>query len=144
MIDKVIKIVEDARKKIIDNYDSMGLRASGKFADELEVIQSEGHVKLVAAAHSWYMENGRAAGKAPPREVIIQWIHDKQIQFSGISENSLAYLICRKIGREGIAVPNPYNEGGVISNILDDEFRKEISDQLVGICREIVINNLKK
>lgn len=143
MVEDVVKLVEEARKKIIDNYDNMGLRASGRFERELVVESSGGHVRLLAPSYSWHMENGRSAGKAPPREVILQWIKDKRLVFDKLSDNQAAYLICRKIAREGINVPNPYNPGGVISNILNDEFERELKEKLTGIATEVIINNLK-
>lgn len=142
--DELIKIVEEAQRKIIENYNSMGLRASGRFERELNVISEPNRVRLVAPAYSWFMENGRSAGKAPPREVILQWIRDKQLVFDGISDYQASYLICRKIAREGISVPNPYNSGGVISNILNDDFKRDLTSKVSSLVGSIIINNLKQ
>lgn len=143
MIEQIVRIVEQARDDILRNYNEMGLRASGEFERQLEIVKEEGRIRLLAAPHSWYMENGRGAGKAPPREVILQWIRDKSLVFEGITDNQAAYLICRKIAREGITVPNPYNPGGVISNILDADFEMNLKEKVGEAIKEIVIKNLK-
>jgi hypothetical protein len=47
------------------------------------------------------MVNGRRPGKFPPIDKIKKWIYDKGIVAQGISFNSLAYLIARKIATQG-------------------------------------------
>lgn len=137
------EICNKARADIIANYNNMGLRASGSFEKETKVVRYAGGVKLVTAAHAYYMENGRKAGKQPPRDVIQKWIRDKGIQLDGINEKQLAYLICRKIGRDGIKIPNKFNSGGVISSVINDELRSRIKRELLGSIGDFVINNLK-
>ena len=58
----------------------------------------------------FYVEEGRRSGKTPPIKNIYEWIQNKrEIQSKFISKStdriaatkSLAYVIARKIGREG-------------------------------------------
>ncbi len=137
--DKLLQV----RQRLIAKYNDLGLRASGRYERELQVIEYSGGVKLVAPQHGYFMEKGRSAGKPPPREVIIQWIEDKQIQYQGITKESLAYLICRKIGRDGIRVPNPYNKGGAITSVVNEQLTDEIAEELGSDIYNAIVNIIK-
>jgi hypothetical protein len=90
---------------LIKAYDEKGMRASGKWADALEVRQDNPfNVKLLGLEYSQQLEHGRSAGGFPPLEIIEQWILDKNIFATiqgDITLSSLAFLIARKIAREG-------------------------------------------
>ncbi len=140
----VEQFLESVKNRVIANYDKLGLRASGRYARELRIEKYAGGMRLTAPTYGYFMENGRAAGKAPPRDVIIKWIEDKQLQYQGISKESLAYLICRKIKREGIKVPNRYNSGGVITDVVNESLVEEAKEAFGSAIKSIIINNLKK
>lgn len=57
-------------------------------------------VTITAGTPLQYVNYGRGAGKRPPKDAIIAWIQKNNIQ-SDIKVNSLAFLIARKIGRDG-------------------------------------------
>jgi len=67
----------------------------------VEATQIEG--KLFGPDWFQYMIYGRGPGKQPPPDRMLSWVQSNQSLFSGsgISEKSLAFLIGRKIGREG-------------------------------------------
>lgn len=69
-----------------------------------EVTQIEG--KLYAPDWFQYMIYGRGPGKQPPPDRMLAWVQKNPSLFSGsgISEKSMAFLIGRKIGREGTDV----------------------------------------
>mgnify|MGYP000232899996 CR=1 FL=1 len=132
------KEFELLKQDLIDAYDSKGMRASGEFAEGLEVDAEINRGVLWGYEYSQQLETGRQAGKQPPSDVIEQWIEDKGIasQIEGnIKISSLAYLIARKIGREGW-----YREdyGGVelISQIVTEQRLQKILDE-VGDARLI-------
>ena len=81
------------------------------------------------------------AGKAPPRKVIEQWIVDKGI-ISDISTKSLAFLIQRKIAREGTTIAQ---QGGsdLVSGILTDKLLGEIKSDLILLFTGIVVREMK-
>lgn len=103
--EEILKIeFESIKDDMISLYDSKGMRASGDFADSLEVETSKNSVKLLGNKYAEQLEYGRKSGKQPPIAVIKQWIIDKGIvnKIKGdISVSSLAFLIARKIGKEG-------------------------------------------
>lgn len=72
----------------------------------VESIQFEG--RLYAADYFKYLVTGRGPGKRPPPDKMLKFVQDNpQILeearkiFKNISEKSLAFLIGRKIGRQG-------------------------------------------
>ncbi len=67
------------------------------------------------------LETGRKPGKMPPTEPIKQWIEQRGIQPPDISQDSLAFLIARKIGREGSLVYRQGGNSGVLMDVLKNE-----------------------
>lgn len=126
--------LEQTRKDLIASYQEKGLKASGRYAKGLtyEVedtgttinafIESEGHV--------WYMEEGRKPNKEKTARqarslghILEQWVKDK-----GISVNP--YAAAWKIVREGIQVPNRYNPGDVVEDVVTNEWFDGLVAQL--------------
>lgn len=122
---------------LIKKYDQKGMRASGNWANSLELQRGTMSIKLLGEPYSQQLESGRQAGKAPPSKVIEQWIIDKGIssRIQGkISISSLAFLIARKIAREGW---KRQGFGGVdlISEVVTDQRIQMIIDK----CGEQVV-----
>jgi len=135
---------EALRVDLIAKYDELGMRASGAWADSLEVVVTENKAVLKGFKYSEQLESGRAAGKQPPSEAIEQWIKDKGIasRIEGkISISSLAFLIARKIGREGW---KRQQHGGVelISQVVTPERIQSIIDKLSDIYVTDFTNDL--
>lgn len=123
---------ENLKKDLIIAYDAKGMRASGKFADTLEVQVTGLTAKLFGEDYSQQLETGRKAGKFPPINAIEQWIKDKGIanRIQGeISISSLAFLIARKIARNGW---KREEHGGVqlISEVVTDQRIQNIIDEV--------------
>jgi len=100
----LVQEFESIKKDLIEAYDKKGMRASGNFASSLEVVNSTFGVKLLGADYAQQLETGRKGGNFPPINAILQWIEDKGIsnRLNGeITKNQLAFLIARKIAREG-------------------------------------------
>lgn len=122
--------LNNSKAQIISNYDRDNMRASGSFSKSLrvEILEQSGTVKgtLYGAHHSLFVDDGRGAGKQPLRSVILKWINDKNITLKdNISKDSLAFLIARKIGREGWRPKNRY-PNGVISSVINNDSIKEL------------------
>jgi hypothetical protein len=91
---------EQLRQDIIAAYRASGAEASGKWADSVQVQQLPNGFTIVADDYI----NGRGPGKPPPSAAIEQWLVQKGIAArlgSEISVSSLAFLIARKIARQG-------------------------------------------
>lgn len=112
--------LEKFKKDLIANYDKLGLRASGKFADSLEYEIKGNKLTMYGAYHSIFMENGRGSGGFPPLKAIEEWIEVKKGLPAIFVEKKkqFAFIIARKIAREGIKVPNQHNAGKVVSDVV--------------------------
>lgn len=124
------KIVDDLRISIKNK----GLTASGKSARSLSYASTDTRLQVFGEDYLEQLQIGRRPTQQNLRGrlygVIMQWIKDKGIHRQGISDKSLAYLIARKIDREGIKVPNRYNKGGVLSDVINPELFKQIEEDL--------------
>ena len=133
---------ESLKKDIIELYDSKGMRASGGFADSLEVITDKNTSKLKGNNYAEQLEYGRKKGKFPPIEDIRQWIKDKGIinNIKGnITISSLAFLIARKISKQGW---KRQRHGGVdlISSIVTEKRMQSIINK-VGVELTLTLVN---
>lgn len=112
---------KETTKELVLNYIKMGLRALGTFERGLVYETTDGSIEIKAPLHARVMETGRRAGKFPPMDDILKWVKlGKIVKRDNIKDEQLAFLIARKIAREGIKVPNKHNAGKVISSVLLD------------------------
>lgn len=116
---------ESLKNELIAKYDEMSIRVSGNWAENLEVETAKDSVILWGP----YSPDGRKPGKQPPSEAIEQWLKDKGIASrleKEISITSLAYLIARKIGREG------WKRQGtpLVSSVVTPERIQQIIDKI--------------
>lgn len=122
------------KQDLIEAYDRKGMRASGDWANSIETQIEENRAILLGLEYSQQLETGRRSGKQPPRQVIEDWIVNKGIaqRIQGqISISSLAYLIGRKIAREGWKREG-FGGVGLISEIITDERLQRILDEVGG------------
>lgn len=126
------KEFESLKSDLIQAYDRKGMRASGNFADSLEVVTTDTNAILYGSDYSQQLETGRSAGKFPPINAIEKWIDDKNIsaRLNGeITKSQLAYLIARKIAREGWKREG-YGGVELISEVVTDERIQKIIDEV--------------
>lgn len=94
------------------NLEENGHKASGNLISSIttrtEMDDSTIEVWLDCAEYYKWIDKGRAAGKWPPKDKILEWIRVKPIiprpdDKTGKlpTEEQLAFLIARKIGEEG-------------------------------------------
>jgi len=100
--------VKELEKDFLIAYKAKGMESSGDWGRSLETVvfgSSSGLSGSVKAfEYSQQLETGRKPGGYPPRDAIEDWIEEKGIaaRIEGqISISSLAFLIARKIAREG-------------------------------------------
>jgi hypothetical protein len=129
------KEFELLKTELIIAYDAKGMRSSGKWANSLEVTAIENSVKLMGEDYSQQLETGRQAGQFPPIEAIKQWIIDKGVFgaiLQEISLSSLAFLIARKIAREGWK-RQKYGGVELISEIITDQRIQRIINEVGAV-----------
>jgi hypothetical protein len=103
--DKIIKEeMEAIRVDLIAAYNASGKRTSGEFEQGLEINYQPNKATLSGYVYL----AGRAAGKQPPMQPILNWLQQKGITpiDAKMKISTLAYLIARKIGREGTKKEN--------------------------------------
>jgi hypothetical protein len=127
--DIILSEFELIKQDLIKRYNEKGMRASGNFESSLEIKEKENGVELWGANYTEQLESGRSSGKFPPIDVIKQWILDKGINFENITLSSLAFLIARKISREGW---NRQGYGGIelISEVITPNRIQSIIDKV--------------
>lgn len=107
---------------------------SGNLRDSIyfDVITNDQGTSLVLYAEDYwkFVEQGRSPGKQPPQEKMLEFVQKKNIMpkpyqlKSGKSvlptQKQLAFLIGRKIGKEGIKA-RPYLQENIYDAIVDLE-----------------------
>lgn len=140
-LDNIQKIANQVVELYRKQLEANGIPATGKLGNTASVeveIQDTRLVVSLNLEHYWrYVEYGRRPGKMPPIDNIEEWIRVKPVIPNASSgrvptSRQLAYLIARKIGREGIPAKRPL-EATVYSNAFEgiiDQIKTEITRQL--------------
>lgn len=140
MVEDVLKIeFESLKLDLIEHYKLKGMEASGKWAKELDNVSSGLTGKIIGMNYSEQLEYGRRAGKFPPIESIKRWIEDKGIAArirGDISVSSLAFLIARKIAREGW---KREKHGGV--DLISEVVTPQRMQSIINKCGEEALIN---
>lgn len=130
--------MDESKELIIANYNRDNMRASGKFERDLQIEKSSklGLIKetLYGAAHSLFVDGGRGVTKKSGngkslRDLIREWIDIRRIIPDGITKDSLAFLIARKIHREGWK-PKHLPPNGVISSVINEKRLTTLQEQI--------------
>ena len=132
-------IVEQYRKVLADE----GINASSTLSNTADVVvELNGDMVVISLQleEYWkYVEYGRRPGKMPPIDNIKEWIKVKPIipdaRTGKIpSAEQLAFLIARKIGREGIPARHPINK-----TVYTD-----VTEQIIDAIKAEIITQLKQ
>ena len=105
--DEIIKEeIDSILEDIIALYESSGRKASGQFEEGLEVVYEPNKATIkgfVYLAGRGKTKKKGKAGEPTVQQQILKWLKIKGIKSvkAGISQKSLAYLIARKIHKEG-------------------------------------------
>lgn len=115
------------------------MNASGKsrraFRFTIKTSETELIGIIYGPAHVEYLERGRGPGKAPPRDTIKAWIRDKGIVPRDITEDSLAYLIQRKIAQQGTRMHARNHRSGILSKTTNRRRIKAFYDTITDAAR---------
>ena len=134
---------ERTKQELIDKYKSMGLKASGSFEDGLSTETNESRTQIWTVPHTWYMVNGRGKNSSQDKEAVRKWVGwagstflKKWVDDKGLSISPFA--VAYKIAREGIRVPNQYNDGTLISSVINDNsIERLLSDMGIYVITDI-------
>jgi hypothetical protein len=136
------QLVNDIQTKLIQRRGANGtfesvVNASGKLAKSIRFEVTNGTVlSIYGNDYIQYLQNGRGptknGGNGAVKRAIRQWIDDKGIIPDGISKDSLAFLIARRIHQEGSTI---YQAGGsdLISGIFNEALQRSIEAEFAQL-----------
>jgi len=140
-LDKIEQIAE----RIVDAYRNTltekGIDATGSLGQTASAIVTLNGDRLIISLdleYYWkYVEYGRRSGKMPPIAPIENWIKVKPVVPNPVNgkvptSKQLAFLIARKIGREGIPAKRPLE-----STLYSDATEQIIQDIKSEIIRQL-------
>lgn len=124
--------LNNLRQRIIENHIQAGQRASGRTIKSLRVVVNDNHGVLFGRQAFSVLETGRRPGKVPKGfyQIIQQWMIDKGIQVE--KPKSFAYLIARKIAREGTKLYRTGKHEDIYSKDIEMTIRN-IMNRVFGI-----------
>lgn len=136
------KYAEDFERSLIQKLPSeFGIIKT--IETRVEVLGNNYRVVLRLADYWKWIEEGREPGKQPPSNKLIEWIRRRGITpRNGItSEKSLAFLIGRKVAREGIK-PRRYlaqtqEEFKDFRSKIIEAFKYDVREFTEGIMMEL-------
>lgn len=131
---------EFLKNDLIEAYDSKGMRASGRFAEELEVEATINKAILWGEDYANQLEFGRSPGRMSPVDKIEEWINHKGLaSVITTSVNQFAWAIAKKHEREGW---KREGFGGVelVSEIVTERRIQDIIDE-VGESRALELTS---
>ena len=136
--------LDSLRQRIIENHIRAGQRASGRTIKSLHVVVDDNHGFLFGRQAFGVLETGRRPGKVPKGfyKIIRQWMMDKGIQVE--KPKSFAYLVARKIAREGTELYRTGKHGDIYSEDIERTIQN-VMNRVFGIfskdVQHINLNN---
>lgn len=135
------RLVKDIQTKPVTKYGAVN--ASGRLAKSVKFDVKNSTLTIYAEQYIGALEFGRRSGKRPPKDVIRKWIDEKGIIPNGISKDSLAFLIQRKIGEEGTTI---WQQGGsdLVSGIFNDQLKDSIANDFYNLIASEITSDVLK
>ena len=141
MTEEIIReFLEAVRDDSLTAQRELGLKASGKSGDSLRIQADEKRGALFGSPAIRFQVKGRGPGKFPPPQTIQDWIEDKPIPVVGITVESLAYLIGRKIARQGTDIYLGRRPGLDLQEIIGKNMRPFVE----RLAREITVETFEQ
>jgi hypothetical protein len=147
------KWLSEKQVELVANYKRLGLRASGRWEQSLvHNVDTQGSKTtgtITGEDYTEYMENGRRPNRDQSKKAIrgfVGWAGStfikKWLEDKGLLANP--YAVAYKIATKGIKVPNLYNKGGLVSNVLTRAALDELRAQLSGAAAINITSEIRK
>lgn len=145
-IERLVSKLVDLCREELRQYDATG--SLSNFTYHINLNGSYFELIFSLQDYYYYLEYGRRAGKQPPIEAIEEWIRVKPIIPYAVNgkvpdTRQLAFLIARKIGREGIEGKKPLTNAmysDTAENIIQEikqAFANQVNDYLIEQIKTI-------
>lgn len=146
--------LRDAESSLLSKYNSMGLKASGQWAKDLEskseAINEGYHIEILGSRYTEQLVNGRSRNKNQDKVKGFAWYSSRSTGWAyewcknkGI-DTRFAYPIALSVGENGIKVPNMYNSGDLISSTINDKSIKKLIKDIGFVVLDNFSQGLKK
>ena len=146
--------INNVQIDLISNYNQMGLKASGKWANTLENETKETQKGYSTSISGQRYTGALVLGRKPNtnQENLKEWIGwagstfiAEWVKNKGLTLNP--YAVAGKIAKQGITVPNTYNDGELLSRVVTkqrvDELGKELGRSVLNGFKSELIKELK-
>ena len=145
-IERLVSKLVDLCREELRQYDATG--SLSNFTYHINLNGSYFELIFSLQDYYYYLEYGRRAGKQPPIEAIEEWIRVKPIIPYAVNgkvpdTRQLAFLIARKIGREGIEGKKPLTKAMYSDNAeniiqeIKQAFANQVNDYLIEQIKTI-------
>lgn len=121
---------------LIAKHRELGMPASNQWIETLENRSERLSGQVWGQDYTEQLVNGREPGKFPPIKMIEKWIYDKGITPDNITVSSLAFLIARKIAKEGTEY---FKQGG--TDLVDAVITPQRIQSIIDKVSEFHINS---
>ena len=139
-IERLVSKLVDLCREELRQYDATG--SLSNFTYHINLNGSYFELIFSLQDYYYYLEYGRRAGKQPPIEAIEEWIRVKPIIPYAVNgkvpdTRQLAFLIARKIGREGTEGKKPLTNAMYSDNAeniiqeIKQAFANQVNDYLI-------------
>jgi hypothetical protein len=158
--DIVTAYLKETQVSLVKSYRDKGLRASGRYEKGLTISVNDSGKKIRAYIESegyvYFMQSGRKPNKKQDRKTLIgfalwatdsnkpgggfitKWLKDKGI----FADNPFG--IAYNIGSKGISVPNQYNPGHVVTDIITDEWYDKLIEKIGNWHVKVIESEVSK
>jgi hypothetical protein len=143
--------VDGIEKDYISNYIKLGLKASGNWEKELEskIEESPGKWKItfLGASYTQQLVSGRRKNQNENNirafvgwagsTFLADWVKNKGLNIS-------PFAVAYKIARQGIKVPNSFNDGTLVDNVITDKKVELLLKDLLASKASEIRTDIKK
>lgn len=117
------KTLVKIRDAIINQINTKNISSTGEAINSLEIQEN----KLLGNDYIFFLDKGRAPGRFPPVENIRDWVRAK-IKPAENTVNQFAFLVGRKISREGTEIYKNPSKGIGLDNIINEAIEQMLKD----------------
>lgn len=122
------KALNNLKSSILNTMSEKGMNNTDETAQSLEIDDN----KLLGSEVVFYLDQGRGPGRFPPVQTMRDWARTK-LKIDESEVNSAAFLIGRKISREGTTIFNDKSKGLELDSKIDEMFEgllEELPDEV--------------
>ena len=142
--DEIIRVwLGETRGDLIQNYLTLGLKASGQWANSLESFQKKTgtgyNLGMLGENYTEFLELGRLPNKNQGEKALRAWVGwagstflKQWVKDKGLTHNPFA--VAWKIARKGWKVPNRFNAGGLVTDVVTNEWVGVLSKRLANVA----------